>query len=427
MIFGYPVSEQQLEVLYLFGINGFVSLWILRLLSLILMIFVLKMWKSIFYKFKFSNIGWYSSIVLAISPLIFVLILVYPLVCVKLLIVAVFFQKSLKNKYYLVVLGLILILFNINILGNNPAIFNKLDLQDAQNEVTKRISAEDSVLNSIYLPLAIRRASYNKLFISYKQILGEILPFFDFETIFFQEINPLMQKSVVMFYWPEVYLFVLGIFALFKLKNNKLFNFLGGSIFIAVIDYVFSEGSSYLRLVLVVFPLSIIIAFGLNHLVEMTRKYHVISIVALTGVSLFILMGVGTSFYDLNVRPDYWLDNRPIAFEFWFKEISRLNIDQYNSVYVSSLVGDSKKYCYFYLGVKCNDKRFVFKSFDLSKERVLNAVYAGFAGEFVGAKLKNDIDVDWETNSIAKIVNKISLRDTIANQYGNDIGVGIYQ
>ena len=126
MIFGYPVSEQQLEVLYLFGINGFVSLWILRLLSLILMIFVLKMWKSIFYKFKFSNIGWYSSIVLAISPLIFVLILVYPLVCVKLLIVAVFFQKSLKNKYYLVVLGLILILFNINILGNNPAIFNKL-------------------------------------------------------------------------------------------------------------------------------------------------------------------------------------------------------------------------------------------------------------------------------------------------------------
>ena len=230
-----------------------------------------------------------------------------------------------------------------------------------------------------------------------------------------------------MFYWPEIYLFVLGIFVLFKLKNNKLFNLLGGSIFIAVIDYVFSEGSSYLRLVLVVFPLSIIIAFGFNHLVEMTRKYHVISIVALTGVSLFILMGMGTSFYDLNVRPDYWLDNRPIAYKFWFEEISKLNIDEYDRIQISSLIGDSKKYCYFYLGVKCNDKRFVFKSFNLSKESVLNAVYAGFAGEFAGAKFKNDIDADWDKNSIAKIVNKISLRDTIANQYGNDIGVGIYQ
>ena len=425
MIFGYPVSEQQLEVLYLFGINGFVSLWILRLLSLILIIFVLKTWKSVFNKLKFSNIGWYSSIVLAISPLIFVLILVYPLVCVKLLIVTVFFQKSLKNKYYLVVLGLILILFNINILGNNPAIFNKLDFQDAQNEVTKRISAEDSVLDSIYLPLVIRRASYNKLFISYKQILGEILPFFDFETIFFQEINPLMQKSVAIFYWPEIYLFVLGIFALFKLKNNKLFNLLGGSIFIAVIDYVFSEGSSYLRLVLVVFPLSIIIAFGFNHLVEMTGKYHVISIVALTGISLFILMSMGTSFYDLNVRTDYWLDNRPLAFEFWFKEIGKLNIDQYKSIYVSSLVGDSKKYCYFYLGKVCDDPKFVFNSFDLTQNRNIKSIYAGFGGEFVGSDFKNNISSKWENSGLFNMVAKISLRDTIANQYGNDIGVAI--
>ncbi len=418
MIFGYPVSEQQLNVLNYFGFEGELSLWLLRLLSLIILIFTLRNWK---------NMGKYSVAILATSPLMLVLVLVYPLVCLKFLIVTIFVQRAVKNKYYLVILGLILILFNIYVLGDNPAIFNKIDLSDAQMEVTKRISSEDSVRDAISLPLVFRRVSYNKFFISYKQILGEILPFFDIETIFFGEINPLLQKSVVMFYWPEIYLFVLGLYAIFRYSDKNINNLLIGLMIVSMIDYVFSEGAVYLRLILVMMPLSIVISAGFNYLVEMTRKSNIISTISLAGVSIFLLMGIGLAFYDLNVRTDYWLDNRPLAFEFWFKEIDKLNIDNYHNIYISSLVGDSKKYCYFYLGEKCKNNKFSFVSFDLSKASSPNTIYAGFAGEFVGSKFKNNIDSNWDKSSNIKIINKTNLRDTIANQYGNDIGVGIVQ
>ncbi len=418
MIFGYPVSEQQLSILNLFGFNGQISLGILRLLSLILLIVAIKIWKEILSDLKVKNIGWYSVVTLVISPLMLVLVLVYPLICLKILIFTLFLYKGLDNKFYLVVLGLILILFNVNILGNNPAIFNKIDLQDAQLEVTKRISSEDSVRNSIYLPLTVRRATYNKIFISYKQIVGEILPFFDFESIFFAEINPLEQKSIVIFYWPEILLFVLGLYFLVNLNNKKLNNSLLIMIGLAWIDFVFSEGAVFKRLVLVTIPISVIISLGLYNLYLGAKKISLVMII-------FILFGWINSIYDLSVRGDYWLDNRPLAFEFWYKEIGKLDLNKFDKIQISSLVGDAKPYCYFYLGKVCDNKKFEFNSFNLSKEKEKGVLYAGFAGEFVGDKFKNDIDSNWDKNPIVNIIAKKTLRDTIAYKYGNDIGVGI--
>lgn len=244
-----------------------------------------------------------------------------------------------------------------------------------------------------------------------------MLPFFDFESVFFQEINPLAQKSIVIFYWPEVFLFILGIYFLMNFKNQKLNSFLLIIIGLSWLDFIFSEGAPFFRLLLVVLPISIIISLGLTNLPKFLRLM----------TYFLIVFGVINSFYDLNVRNDYWLDNRPLAFDFWFKEIKKLDVDQYNSIQISSLVGDSKKYCYFYLGKACDDKKFVFNSFDLSKQKQSNTIYAGFAGEFVGSKFKNDIDSNWDNMSVVKIVAKKSLRDTIANQYGNDIGVGVFQ
>lgn len=427
MIFGYPISEQQIEILNIFGFSGSIYLWLVRIFSLLIILLLIWQWFQVLKELHLKKPKFVITAVAVLTPLILVLILVYPLVCLKMLMFVVLLKMGLKIKNFWLVVPIVLVLYNMFVLGNNPAIFNKIDFKDAQLEVTKRISSEDGVLESIYLPISIRRISYNKFFISYKQVLGEMLSYFDFETLFFGEINPLSQKSVVMFYWPYIYLFVLGVYALFELKNKHLNNFLIVSFVLTWVDYVFSEGPVYLRLVLSVLPLSIVIGYGYFFLINRAIKANILARVALVGVSIFVVVGMITSLQDLNIRSDYWLDNRPLAYEFWFSEISKLNIDQYSRVYVTSLVGDSKKYCYFYLGKICDDKKFVFSSFDLTREKSNNTVYAGFGGEFVGSQFKNNIDANWANFSSAKIIKKLTLRDTIANQFGNDLGVGLIQ
>jgi hypothetical protein len=77
----------------------------------------------------------------------------------------------------------------------------------------------------------------------------------------------------------------------------------------------------------------------------------------------------------------------------------------------------------------CDQSKFVFKSFDLSTEKPeINSVYAGFAGEFVGPRYKNDIDPNWEKLTKDRgfeFIGEESLTDTVAYQYGNDIGIAI--
>jgi len=123
------------------------------------------------------------------------------------------------------------------------------------------------------------------------------------------------------------------------------------------------------------------------------------------------------------VRQQYWLDNRPIAYEFWYKQLQTLDIDKFDKVYITSIVGDSKPYCYFYLGKVCDDSKYIFESFDLTKSKYSNSVYAGFAGEFVGSDYKNNINSSWYKNNSFYLISKLSLRDTIANKFGNDLGV----
>lgn len=432
-IFGYPVSEEQLVILNLLGLSGNVYLWLLRFLSLGVLTLSLWFWYRLLSSVINKRVANISVIIMFICPMFLILWLVYPLICVKLFIVSLALNLGIglsKYKFwmYFFILSIAIILFNSKILGNNAAIFYKLSFGDAQTEVTSRISSEDSLKNDLKLPLWWRRAAYNKYFFAYKQVLAETLTFFDFESIFYQEINPLSQKSIVIFLWPEMYLFVFSLYFLVKFKNNILTKLLLVSLLLAWIDYVFSEGAVYRRLILIIFPVGTMVSIGYENLVKLSTKNNLLARFALFFVSVFILFGSINGVYDLSVRREYWMDNRPIAFEFWFREISKLDMDKFDRIQISSLVGNTRQYCLYYLGNRCGEEKFIFDSFDLSKIKKKNVLYAGFAGEFVGSRFKNDVSDQWvsmvKDTGITMFSTK-SLRDTIAYKYGNDIGVGV--
>jgi len=369
MFFYYPVSEEQVKILNLLHLSGDFYLWVLRVISLVVLIGALWFWYRLVIIIVDKYIAVFSIIFIFICPVFLVLAMIYPLMCIKLFLFSAVIYLILTKKYWWVV-AVGLVLFNVYILGNHPAIFNKLSLKDAQTEVTHRISTEDSLKNDLKFPLWWRRISYNKYFFAYKEVMGEALPFFDFESIFFAEINPLAQKSVVIFYWPEMYLLVFSLYFIVRFKNNKVTQLLVTTVLLAWINFVFSEGSVFLRLILVIFPISLLLGIGFSKLPKWLAMI----------VAVFIVFGWGNSIYDLNVRTDYWLDNRSLAFQFWYKEIDNLGVNNFDKIRVSSLVGDAKQYCYFYLGKVCDDKKFEFNSFDLSKEKEKDVLYAGFCG-----------------------------------------------
>lgn len=429
----FPPTLEQLGILNYFGISGYVYLWILRLITLILLYFSLVIWKNIVNKIDVSE-SWWPVIMIVTTPVFFVLAMIHPMVSVKLLILNLIIylgRKYFSKQFWIVyfVMAIFMVGFNIFVLGNRPAIFNQFSLKDTRMEVTTRITNEDSLLTKISLPLWWRRIAYNKYFFVYKNVVGEILPFFDLESIFFQEVHPLDQKSIVMFYWIEVYLLIYGIYYLVK-KNNKLINrFIVGLILVSWLDFVFSEGVVYLRLIYIIFPFSMVIANGMEYLRVLAKKQYLLARITYPIVLLIIFYGILVNYFDLTVRSQKWFDNRPLAFQFWFSQLEKVDINKIDRIQISSLVGDSKAYCLFYLGKTCNQDKFVFKSFDLSVEiLVVNSVYAGFAGEFTGPRFKNDIDPNWVKLTQDKkfdFIGAESLYDTIAFKYGNDIGLAI--
>lgn len=413
-VLNFPPSWEQLRILSFWGVNGDLSLLVLRIATWIILLFSLWQWGKLAAK-KFNNrTAFFSIFFLIISPTVWVVGLMYPMTAILMLMGVMFF--SLKGKWFW--LGVVVIpTYSVLVLGYHPAIFNKVFLRDAQTEVNNRFMSEDSLREKINLPLWWRRASDNKYFLVYKQTLGEFIQFLDLETIFFAEVTPTGEKSVVIFYWPEIFLMILGLIFLVRDRDNRPIKYLGKLFILAWVSYVFSEGASYLRLTMVLWPISLILATA------MVRIYRWIMWVFI----LIIGYGWMANVYDINVRPDYWLDNRPLAFQFWYTSLKEIDLNQFKKVMVTSRIGDAKKYCYFYLGKRCDQDKFKFDGFDLSVDKVESkSIYAGFSGEFVGSRFKNDISSDWQkmiSDRGFDLVKSISLRDTIAYKYGNDIGL----
>lgn len=425
ILINYPPTSEQLKLLFWVTGQGNWALWILRILSLGFLFLTFEIWKKIIPE----NIYAWSLLILSISPSFFNLWYLYPLLLLKIFLTiwSIFWIKKNNKSFWWIFLILGIIVFNRLALENKAAIFNKFSFKDAQNEVTARFVSEDSLKEKMKMPLWWRRISYNKYFFVYKQIVAEVLPYFDLESLYFQEVSPTEQKSMVMFYWPEILTLMVGIY--FFGKNKKDGKVLVGLFLISLFDYVFSEGSIDRRLLLVMWPLSIVMATAWVEIIDLAKNKYVMAKWSFGIVGILLFLAFSFNFYDLKVREEYWFDNRPLAFQFWYENLNKVNLDNYQKIYVSSIIGDSQKYCRFYLGDKCNQEKWIFKSFDLEKDKIENkTIYAGFAGEFVGSKFKNDISNDWKNEAELKGLSFLevkSLLNTIAYRYGNDIGVAI--
>jgi hypothetical protein len=331
---------------------------------------------------------------------------------------------KLKWKFPLVsIIGLVfLVLFALTINKERSSFTYSINLNQAQKNVTERFISEDSLTNPIRIPLLIKRLAYNKYYFFYKSVINEIIPFFDFESIFFQEIHPMEQKSVVLFVWPQFILFLIGIYQLLLIKNKKANGIVLSFFVLALMNYLMVASEPYRKFELLLFPIGLLISFTIYF--GFLKKICFWNKSVVFFVSLFAVYGIFTNFYNLYKRPDYWLDNRPLFYEFVYKNLSSKDLEKYDLVTVTSLVGNSELYCNFYIG-NCQNKNFIFDSFDLKNNLPKNnSIYAGFAGEFVGSDFKNNIINNWRGEVLNKKMNILatrSLRDTIAYKYGNDI------
>jgi len=234
---------------------------------------------------------------------------------------------------------------NLVFLTQRPSILSKLSLKEAQDGVTIRISSEDTLDPKMVFPLWWRRISYNKYFFVYKNVLSEVLPFFDIETIFFQEVHPMEQKSVVMFYWPEIYLFVIGIYFLMKIKSKKMVNLLVVCLMISLTNYLFSDGEKGLRMVFLILPISLILAESVVNLYMLRVKGYTVAGFFLFLFSILTVYSFGINFYDLTARKEYWFDNRPLAYQFWFENLKGMDLSRFSRIQITSLIGDTEMYC----------------------------------------------------------------------------------
>lgn len=415
----YPPSEEQLT----FARNVF-GLWTLRIITFSILIVVLRLW----YKFleeKFDKkLAKIFIIVLLISPLIWVSWYIYPLLVVKLVFTS-FFALSffkLKTKKIFLIIAFILISYGFNhfLLKQNSVVINKISLKDAKNEVTTRFNREDSLKDKIDLPFLFRRFVYNKYYLGFRDTISEIVPYFDFETWFFQEVHPNRQKSMVIFFWPEIFLFFYG---LVFLKKIKAANFIFFLFVLSLIDFAMTDDLIFKRFVLTIIPLSFVVSIGFWKLAEFYRKKFWAAKLFLPLVTFLVIYGFVANVSDLNFRPDFWLDNRPMAYGYFFNEIKKSNYLEFEKINVTNLIGPTNKYCEYYIH---NCDNFVFDSFYFeSNEKKETQIYAGFIGEF----FKRDERRDWnktqkndvESNFGVRILGTSEIRDNIASGFGQTL------
>jgi hypothetical protein len=421
----YPPTEDQLKIIGVFLNN----LWVLRFFSLVFLLLALYFWYKILIKWINKSVSLISCLIIFLSPAFYILWLCYSIDCFKifLLLFLVYFLSKFKNNFYKLVLilgSLYIIFFSFLTTTERSSFVHKIGLKDAKTEVQERFGAEDSLINPVIVPLKVKRIVYNKYFIEYKQLINEVIPFFDMESLFFQEIHPLDQKSVVIFVWPQIFLLVGGIYFIVKLKNKTISLLIVTMLFLSLINFLFDSFVVFRKFSLMLFPLSLVMSVAVLNIFKTKILFGKIFGFI---VIFFSLYGISANHFDLNKRPDYWLDNRPYFYEFVFKSIKKRELDNFEKVYITTLVGNAEKYCKFYLG-KCSSDKFVFNSFELEGIRPeKNSIYAGFAGEFVGSDFKNNINNDWLTLIKDKGFTELEtkeIRDTIAYKFGSNMVVG---
>ncbi len=418
----YPPTVEQLLFVNLLTkseTSSWILLWLLRVLTLVVMLISLRIYYLLLRTLvKNRDVAFVSSLVILASPLYFSTWYLYPTYAVfsLLTLIILFFVNNRKGLFMVCVLS---IFFTLVVKKSQPKFFEAFNTSVMTSQVTDRFQNEDSITEKIAIPLWFKRLSYNKYYFSYKTIINEVLQFPDLETWFFNEVHPLEQKSMVMFYWPELLLAVYG--GAVILRNYQfLAKKLGMYLLVGFVYFLFSNDlqASY-RQFLSWWFLSVVIGVGIVSISSYALKKYIYSLVLVV-----LLLSVLFNYYDLVKRQDFWFDNRPIAYGYLFPTIK--NVTYKSTVYVTNLIGNAPEYCKFYYGVCPN--YFNFNGFDISnKTSVGSGVYAGFLGEFAGTRIKDDFnasDIN-KINSNVKVIGIYKIRDSIAYLYGEDVVVGV--
>jgi hypothetical protein len=166
------------------------------------------------------------------------------------------------------------------------------------------------------------------------------------------------------------------------------------------------------------FPLAIIMSDSVVLILTSTCKKTKIGVLILVFLSFY---GWMTNYYDRYVRPDYWLDNRPIAYNFFLSYLKNQNLN-YNRILVPDTLYSTKDYCPYYLK-SCD--RVNYENFDLSKQSSSKGtVYVGFTGNFLGPDTENASPSEISRALNAKgleILKTTHILNNIASGYGQEL------
>ncbi len=411
---GYPPTAEQL---HWFAIAP-AYLFTMRLVSLAMVLSAIFLFSRLLDK----KLGKYFWIICLAAPVLSVTWMAYPKDALILSIVSTSFyliQKYSRNFLLTTAIVAVLILIvNLGIFKERPRIISLLSLSESQKEVTWRFTMEDSLKPHIDLPLPIRRIAYNKYYISLKNSANEAMSFFDSETIFFQEVHPLSQKAITIFFWPEVFLFGLSVYfaAAKKMEiNNKIIFSL---LFTAFMHFITSDVSVERRLLFVIFPLALLMSRGINYGLSAKNRLTRFMFILIIFLSSY---GWVTNYYDRLIRPDYWLDNRPVAYGYSMSLLKNIDLSG-KKIIVSDILYDAPLYCSYYLK-DCS--KLELKNFDFSRESpTQDTIYIGFTRNFLGEGAINNTlqDVGTRVNSIGlNLIGIKHLTDNIASGYGQEL------
>lgn len=408
----YPPTEEQLLI----------GLWPVvwtRMFCFGLAVGAFWFWKNILAKFKLEKLYYYFVLVMCLSPTFFGWFWLHPSESVKWFLVSVIFWMSSRwNKKGLILPVIFLLVFSFWQNNDKAKIWENLENKRAVFEVTQKFGREDSLIDKIDQPLWWRRISYNKYSWMLSSNLKEFISFWNLETWFFQEIDPTGQKALIMFYWPEFILAVLGLYYWLKRKDNIKNRLLWSWLILAMSGYLFSKLSDTLRYSLTLPIIAILIAEAWVNITQYKIYF---------GLFLFfVFYGFQAFGFDLNKRPDYWLDNRPLVYKYFF-ETTR-NIDGH--IQVTDRVANALLYCKYFLGRQCKEK-FEMTGFNFKDSPPIKDItYAGFEGEFIGPNFENKYEgniADSLTGSGFEVISVKPIRDNIANQYGFNLVVATYK
>lgn len=419
----YPPTQDQLLLLsqLRLGINP-LMFWVLKLASLIFVVISIALFVRIVTKSFGESIAILAGVIVLISPTSFAVWNLHPLTSLEISLVMTIIWVTLGFKNTTVLLSgictAVLVLFFLarNQPFSNIPLLNSLSLSSAQAEITNRLNSEETLPAKIVIPLWIKRIADNKLYFVYRNVADSFVRFGDFESLFFQEVHPLGQKSFVLFFWPEVLFFFIGLFPLSRSSTDTQKTIVLSLLFLAFVDFILLNRPAYQQFFLVLFPLSILIALGARKI----ATYPFVSLGIATVLSLAILI----NYWDLTIRTSYWFDNRPLAYQFIYESLNRYNRANFQRIQVTSLVGDPSLYCIYYLN-RCPSSQFVFESFNFQVDKPeRGTLYAGFVGEFLGPNFPNNFPENWKEVLQGKgfqILGSYQTHDNIANQYGDNV------